>query len=112
MQIIELKLLRIDIQPELSTAVILSKSLEPKSKIVIKKKPKAPKQEPEPPPKPEPEIELPNLRHSKDGTQAPLVSSLVAIECSMMIYHQDKTEFIRRKREITGIFVDILGIVG
>ena len=78
---------------------------------MIKKKPKAPKQEPEPPPKPEPEIELPNLRHSKDGTQAPLVSSLVAIECSMMIYHQ-VIKFIRRKREITGIFVDILGIVG
>ena len=52
----------------------MTKSLEPKSKIVIKKKPKAPKQEPEPPAKPEPEIELPNLRHSKDETQAPVVS--------------------------------------
>ena len=64
------------IQPELSTAIILSTSLEPKSKIVIKKKPKAPKQEPEPPPKAAPEIELPSLRHSKDETQAPLVSKL------------------------------------
>ena len=60
---------------------MLSKSHEPKSKIVIKKKPKAPKEEPEPPPKQEPEIELPNLRHSKDETQAPLVSSLAEIEC-------------------------------
>ena len=50
---------------------------------MIKKKPKAPKEEPEPPPKQEPEIELPNLRHSKDETQAPLVSSLDVIECFM-----------------------------
>ena len=61
----------------------MSKSLEPKSKIVIKKKPKAPKQEPEPPPKPEPEIELPNLRHSKDETQAPVVSCLNTVEIEM-----------------------------
>ena len=49
--------------------------LEPKSKIIIKKKPKAPKEEPKLPPKEEPVVELPNLRHSKDETQAPLVST-------------------------------------
>ena len=77
---------------------MLSKSLEPKSKIVIKKKPKAPKEEPEPPPKQEPEIELPNLRHSKDETQAPLVSSLTEIKCFIRkSYH--KTESIERKRK-------------
>ena len=43
---------------------------------MIKKKPKAPQEEPKAPPKKEPEVELPNLRHSKDETQAPLVSKL------------------------------------
>ena len=78
---------------------MLSKSLEPKSKIVIKKKPKASKEEPEPPPKQEPEIELPNLRHSKDETQAPLVSSLAEIECFIRKSYQVKTESIKRKRK-------------
>jgi hypothetical protein len=49
--------------------------LEPKSKIIINKKPKAPQEKPKPPPKKEPVVELPNLRHSKDETQAPLVST-------------------------------------
>ena len=49
--------------------------MEPKSKIIAKKKPKMSKEEKESSPAKEPVIELPNIRHSIDETQAPLVST-------------------------------------
>jgi hypothetical protein len=60
--------------PELKTNVNVSKrtDVEPKSKIIIKKKQKIPKDINDKPPAKEPVIELPNIRHSKDETQAPV----------------------------------------
>ena len=49
--------------------------IEPKNKIKIVKKPKKVKEEKESSPLKDPDIELPNLRHSKGETQAPLVSN-------------------------------------
>ena len=53
------------------------KDIQPKSKIVIKKKQKVPKEPDEPPKAKEPVIELPNIRHSTDESRGPVVSSCI-----------------------------------
>ena len=66
-----------NVQDEKYTCIWLTtrQDIEPKNKIKIVKKPKKVKEEKESSPLKDPEIELPNLRHSKGETQAPLVSN-------------------------------------